>query len=150
GDDLLVRLPRRAIVGAQIVHEHVWLPRLAPRLPLAIPVPVRVGAPQADYPWPWSVLPYFPGETVAEAPLDRAVGVAFGQFLRALHEAAPQAAPRNPYRGGPLADRRDAYNDRAKGLAENGRLPPAINGVWSDAVDAPIDVAPTWLHGDLH
>src|SRR5262249_40103269 len=55
GDDLLVRLPRRAIVGTQIVNEHVWLPRLAPLLPLPIPAPVRMGAPHADYPWPWSV-----------------------------------------------------------------------------------------------
>src|SRR5262252_2144356 len=29
GEDLLVRLPRRAAVGALIGNEHTWLPRLA-------------------------------------------------------------------------------------------------------------------------
>jgi aminoglycoside phosphotransferase (APT) family kinase protein len=150
GDDLLARLPRRAIVGAQILHEHVWLPRLAPRLPLSIPVPVRIGAPHADYPWPWSVLPFFPGETVAESPLDRSVGIAFGEFLAALHQTPPADAPRNPYRGCALVDRRDGYDDRAKSLAERGLLPAAVARMWADVIAAPIDVAPTWLHGDLH
>jgi aminoglycoside phosphotransferase (APT) family kinase protein len=150
GEDLLARLPRRAIVGVQIVNEHVWLPRLAPRLPVPIPAPVRIGAPQGDYPWPWSVLPYFPGATIGDAPLDRAVGTTFGEFLRALHHTPPADAPTNPYRGGPLAARRDGYNDRAKGLAARLSLPRVVDRIWDAGVEAPIDVAPTWLHGDLH
>jgi len=150
GADLIVRLPRRAIVGAQIVNEQLWLPRLAPVLPLPIPAPVRVGAPQADFPWPWSIVPFYPGEPIGDAPLDRSVGTVFGGFLRALHRTPPPDAPVNPFRGGPLADRAASYNDRAKGLAERGALPEAARRVWIDALQAPIDVAPTWLHGDLH
>src|SRR6185437_11335436 len=69
GDDLLVRLPRRAMAAPLIVYEQHWLPRLAPRLPLPVPAPVRTGAPGAGYPWPWSIAPYLPGAPVAAAPL---------------------------------------------------------------------------------
>src|SRR5262249_44638323 len=45
GEDLAVRLPRRAIAAPLIKHEQRWLPELAARLPLPVPVPVRVGRP---------------------------------------------------------------------------------------------------------
>ena len=43
--------PRRPVrVYAQAVEkEHRWLPALAPRLRLAIPVPLAKGGPSADY-----------------------------------------------------------------------------------------------------
>jgi len=62
GDGLAVRLPR--IIGAigQLDKEHLWLPRLAPRLPLAIPVPLAMGRSGEGYPWPWSVSRWLIGE----------------------------------------------------------------------------------------
>jgi len=150
GTDLIARMPRRAVVGAQIVNEQIWLPRLAPTLPLPIPAPVRIGAPQGDYPWPWSIAPYFVGAPIGTTPLDESVGIAFGAFLRVLHRSPPEGAPTNPFRGGPLAHRADGYNDHAKGLVERGLLPEAVSRAWTAALRAPIDVAPTWLHGDLH
>ena len=44
GDELAVRLPRRAVAAGLIVHEQRWLPVVAPRLPLPVPAPVRAGA----------------------------------------------------------------------------------------------------------
>src|ERR1700733_2391481 len=41
GGDLVVRLPRRALAAELVKNEQKWLPLLAPRLPLPIPVPVR-------------------------------------------------------------------------------------------------------------
>ena len=52
GDALVVRLPRRAIAAALVLHEQRWLPELAPRLPLPIPVPLRAGVPGDGFPWP--------------------------------------------------------------------------------------------------
>src|SRR4051794_39246786 len=43
GDDLVVRLPRIHWATGQIDREAVWLPRLAPYLPVAVPDPVAVG-----------------------------------------------------------------------------------------------------------
>ncbi|GAA1304315.1 hypothetical protein GCM10009647_022070 [Streptomyces sanglieri] len=55
GEELSVRLPRHAGAIGQARKESEWLPRLAPHLPLAIPVPVEVGDPGFGYPWPWAV-----------------------------------------------------------------------------------------------
>src|SRR5947209_3358610 len=70
GHDLAVRMPRRAIGATLIEHEQRWLPTLAPSLPVPIPTPVRVGAPGQDYPWRWSVTPWFEGETADLSPPD--------------------------------------------------------------------------------
>ena len=43
--------------------ERRWLPRLAPLLPLAVPVPLAKGTPAAGYPWHWSVYRWLEGET---------------------------------------------------------------------------------------
>ena len=45
GDDMAVRLPRIEGATGQVDKEQQWLPRLAPHLPLAIPVPLAKGAP---------------------------------------------------------------------------------------------------------
>src|ERR1700722_19743881 len=90
GDDLLVRLPRRALGARLAEHEQRWLPVRAGRLPLPVPAPVRVGRPDANYPWSWSIVPYLPGRTAAEEPPDPgAAASAMGGFLAALHEPAP-------------------------------------------------------------
>src|SRR5262245_58642647 len=49
GDDLAVRLARRKGRSDPGGKELEWLPRLAPLLPLEIPVPVAQGRPSADY-----------------------------------------------------------------------------------------------------
>ena len=62
GEDLSVRLPRHAGAIRQPMKESEWLPRLAPHLPLAIPVAVAVGEPDFGYPWPWAVSRWLDGE----------------------------------------------------------------------------------------
>ena len=43
GDHLSIRMPRSAGYREQVAKEQRWLPRLAPRLPLAVPRPVAQG-----------------------------------------------------------------------------------------------------------
>src|SRR5262245_23530142 len=69
GDDLAVRLPRRAVAAHLIEHEQRWLSLLAPRLPLATPVPLHTGRPGHGYPWSWSVYAWLPGEPAGLRPL---------------------------------------------------------------------------------
>ncbi|HEY3051755.1 MAG TPA: phosphotransferase, partial [Gaiellaceae bacterium] len=45
GDDLVVRLPRRERTAVTLKKERRWLPKLAPHLPLAVPVPLADGVP---------------------------------------------------------------------------------------------------------
>jgi aminoglycoside phosphotransferase (APT) family kinase protein len=151
GDRLAVRLPRRVAAAGLIAHEQAWLPELADRLALPVPAPVRVGRPGRGYPWAWSVQPWIPG-----APADRRAPMAsqaqpFAEFLRSLHQAAPAGAPANPVRGVPLHQRADAVEERMRRLAARTHsITERVRGIWQAALDAPIDVPPTWLHGDLH
>src|SRR3712207_132103 len=52
GQELSVRLPSALGYTPQIEKEHQILPRLAPLLPLPIPVPLAKGVPAAGYPFP--------------------------------------------------------------------------------------------------
>ena len=49
--------PRTERTTEALEKEYRWLPRLAPLLPLAIPVPLAMGTPAEGYPWQWSDLP---------------------------------------------------------------------------------------------
>jgi aminoglycoside phosphotransferase (APT) family kinase protein len=152
GDDLAVRLPRRALAAELVDHEQAWLPLLAPRLPLPVPTPVRTGTPALGYPWRWSVVPYLPGEIAARTPPSdpAAAAIALGAFVRALHEPAAADAPANPFRGVPLADRDAAVRTRLDLL--DGLIDAAAAArVWDDALARPPwPGPPLWLHGDLH
>src|SRR2546421_3964054 len=64
GDDMAVRLPRIERATRQVDKEHAWLPRLAPHLPLAVPVPLARGFPGEGDPRHWSITPWLAGENV--------------------------------------------------------------------------------------
>ena len=53
GGDMVVRLPRIGWAVAGAVREYEWLPRLAPHLPVAVPLPLGRGGPAEGYPWRW-------------------------------------------------------------------------------------------------
>lgn len=152
GDDLALRMPRRMAGGVLIAVEQTWLPQVAPRLPLPTPVPLRAGAPGRGYPFGWSVVPWLQGEPSDLAPPDAEQGEMLAGFLAALHQPAPDEAPRNIYRGSiALADRADMFELRhADAERIHGGLDPALRQAWEAGVAAPIDAPRTWFHGDLH
>lgn len=151
GDRLAVRLPRRAIAAGLLAQEQQWLPPLAQQLPIAVPVPQRIGLPNARYPWRWSVIPWLTGQTADEMPLTANHAQQLSQFLKALHVTAPDHAPRNPFRGVPLIQRDTMLSKRLQRVAvQTGTIAPRLRSLWQQAIDAPIDVEPTWIHGDLH
>ncbi len=151
GDRLAVRLPRREIAARLLENEQRWLPQLAKQFPLAVPVPLRIGVPNLLYPWHWSVIPWLPGQTADEIRLNADHAQQFALFLKALHVEAPDNAPKNPVRGVPLIERVTMLNERMQRLAaQTTMITPTLRSLWKQAVEAPIDVEPTWIHGDLH
>lgn len=151
GEDLCVRLPRRQVAAALIEHEQIWLPQVAERLPLPVPMPYRVGYPALGYPWRWSVLPWLPGVS-ADGKAPRAEEAKrFAAFLRALHVAAPDDAPVNAARGVPLQQRAAITEERmARVAAQTDLITREIRAVWEAALEAPKATTTKWLHGDLH
>lgn len=151
GESLAVRLPRRAIAATLLEKEQYWLPQLAKQFPIAIPVPQRIGLPNSLYPWHWSVVPWLPGQTADEIRLNADHAQQFALFLKALHVAAPDNAPKNPFRGVPLIQRVTMLNERLQRIeTQTAMIAPTLRSLWHQAVDAPIDVELTWIHGDLH
>ena len=151
GDELALRLPRRQIAVQFLLNEQRWLPLLASQLPLRIPVPLWNGRSQENYPWPWSIIPWIEGETadLAQPGLDQ--GEVLAAFFTALHKPAPADAPINPFRGVPLANRLPKFESTIANLkGRTDLVDDRILAIWRDALDAPDDAQPTWIHGDPH
>lgn len=151
GESFAVRLPRWRAAAELTEIEQRWLITLSDRLPLQIPVPLRIGHPGCGFPWRWSVVPWFVGVAADLEPPDAGRAGHLGEFLRALHTAAPEDAPRNPYRGVPLWNRAPLVEERLSRLAEHtSAITPRVRDAWQAALAAPLDAAPIWIHGDLH
>jgi aminoglycoside phosphotransferase (APT) family kinase protein len=151
GTQFAVRLPRRQLGARLIGHEQAWLPALAPLLPLPVPAPVRMGLPGCGYPWRWSIVPWLDGVSADLSPPDEAQAERLAAFFRALHRAAPSDAPMNPYRGVRLSERRESINPRMGRVQRaTDALTDEVRAAWHRALEAPVDVEPSWLHGDLH
>lgn len=151
GEALTVRMPRREVAARLLVNEQTWLPLIEPRLPIAISARVRIGEPTDDYPWHWSVLPWFDGVPADQSPPGSDQADAFAEFLLRLHELAPADAPENPVRGIPLANRADSVEERLSRLrARTDQIKSEIEAVWQRGLSAPIAEEGRWLHGDLH
>lgn len=155
GNDRVVRLPRRPESEEQAHKEQEWLPRLAPHLPLEVPVPLAFGKPGAGYPWSWSVYPWVDGENATLERLSDPVRAAreLGRFLIALQRIDTSGGPtpgrHNFFRGVPLAARDKfvrASLDALRGVLDTG---PAL-AAWETALRAPaLQGPPVWIHGDL-
>ncbi|MGA4844002.1 aminoglycoside phosphotransferase family protein [Streptomyces sp. G45] len=151
GAELSVRLPRHSGAITQAEKESAWLPRLAPRLPLAVPVPVAVGRPDLGYPWPWAVSRWLDGDVATvEALADSGeAAVALAEFLTALWGfTSEDGAP--PEALGQLADR-DAATRAAIAEVDGAFDAAALTALWDAALGAPAwDRPAVWVHGDFH
>jgi aminoglycoside phosphotransferase (APT) family kinase protein len=154
GDDMVVRLPRIHWAVDQVDKELLWLPKLAPHLPLAIPHPLALGEPAEGYPWNWSIYQWLNGE---QATLDRLAdphqaAVDLANFIIALQQIDPEGGPdakMHNLRGAPLATR-DAGTREAMAALHGMIDVDAATAVWEEALCAPDwDRAPVWFHGDL-
>lgn len=160
------RFPRRAVAVPGVEREIALLPRLAPALPMLVPVPELVGTPTAGYPWPFFGARLLPGTELAEAGLAdvrRAeLGAVLGRFLRALHDpllaqTLGPGLPIDPMRRSlpshraPMARERLARlrsrGDRLTTVMADGR----IDALLDSSLGLPPSAAePVLVHGDLH
>ncbi len=161
---LALRFPRHAAAAARVRRELAVLPRIAPLLPLAVPVPHLVGAPSPTFPWPYWAAPLLPGRELAEAGVvrDRSnVAAAVGTFLRRLHDPALAAVvpdlPVDPMGRADLDRRLPATRewlarlDASAGPAAGSYDAAAVQHLLRSADGVRLDSCDTVLvHGDLH
>lgn len=152
GDHLAVRLPRIGWATQQAAKEAEWLPRLAPHLPLAVPVPLAMGQPAEGYPFDWSVYRWLPGENANGTITDlNQAAVDLAAFVIALRHVDTSGAHPRPAqaRGGPLAEGDEQVRRSI------GQLGDRIDGAaalrsWEESLAASTwDGAEVWVHGDL-
>lgn len=150
GEELVVRMPRIHWATEQVEREHRWLPKLAPHLPLTVPVPLAMGQPSDGYPWQWSVFPWVTGENPSlerlADPCEAANDLA--GFIAALQRIDTRGAPRSG-RGEPLAQRDGPT--RGAIAASHGLIDTdAVTEAWEADLEAPVwDRPPVWIHGDI-
>lgn len=163
GDDMVIRMPRATWATEQVDKEQEWLPRLAPHLPLAIPLPLARGRPDETYPWTWSVYRWLAGEDVHTGSLEdlNLAAADLAKFIRALQRidqaGGPRSGKHNNYRGVPLAvldptvrraiaSLEDLADTAVDTLVDTG----AALRAWEAALEVPLwKGAPVWIHGDL-
>jgi len=154
GEDMSVRLPSAQRYAAQVEKEHRWLPRLAPHLPLSIPVPLAMGVSADGFPWRWSVYRWLGGENAAVERIADLPQFAtrLARFLAALYQidpaGGPPPGPHNFYRGGPLTVY-DGETRHAIAALDGKIAAEAVTSVWEAALHATWRGSPVWLHGDV-
>jgi aminoglycoside phosphotransferase (APT) family kinase protein len=152
GRQLAARLPRVGWATRQAAKEAEWLPRLAPHLPLALPVQVARGRPGEGYPFEWSIYDWLPGAN-ANGTIDDLVCAArdLAGFVRALRRVATTDAPRRRAgaRGAPLAELDEAVRKTIPSL--DGRFDRELTlRAWEESLSAPAwEGDEVWVHGDL-
>jgi aminoglycoside phosphotransferase (APT) family kinase protein len=153
GNDMAVRLPRRPATAANLAKEQLWLPKLAPLLPLAIPVPLAQGAPGEGFPFSWSVYQWLDGENVVDEPdIDLPDAAArLGKFVAALQRIDAAGGPPPPFRGGPLSTLDDRVRGEIHDLGADGTVDPDLaTAAWETAMAAAVwEGPPRWVHADL-
>lgn len=150
GEDMLVRLPHVKEADSQARKEFQWLPMLAPRLTLAIPIPLVMGHPTEGYPWHWSIYRWLEGETATteHTANPRRAATDLGKFISALQRVNPAGGP--PSGRGVSLTERDAYTRMAitslRGMIDTD----AATTVWEASLTASAwEATPVWTHGDL-
>ncbi|MFF0393619.1 aminoglycoside phosphotransferase family protein [Kitasatospora sp. NPDC004615] len=154
GGELAVRVQRMDSGPESQLKERRWLPGLAARLPLPIPVPVRDGVPSGRFPKIWTVMTWVEGTPLDHGVITRGdhAADALAGFLKALHVAAPAEAPGSSDRGGHPAECTQGFEYFLGAVDLGGRFAEGeVRAVWEDAVAAPgWDGPRVWVHGDLH
>jgi aminoglycoside phosphotransferase (APT) family kinase protein len=150
GDDLYARLPRMAKWAGDLEREWEWLPRVAPRVSLAVPKPVGQGRAGDGYPFAWAIYDWIDGAPYADALVENegASAEALAGFVADLRRIEPAA-------GAPRAGRRpllelDASTREAIAAARPDIDADAATAAWERALYAPVwDGISVWIHADL-
>ena len=154
GPEMTVRLPSSPAYQLQVEKEQRWLPKLAPQLPLPIPVPLAKDEPTAEYPLPWSIYRWIEGDTALNSRIDDMVQFAtdLAAFLNALQNVDAADGPgwgaHNFHRGGPVSH----YDDQTRSALEalKGRIETSTaREVWETALASEWQRPPVWFHGDI-
>jgi aminoglycoside phosphotransferase (APT) family kinase protein len=158
GEHHAVRLPRTDSSAQGLLTEATWLPRLADRLPVPVPVVELLAEPSARFRRPWTLVRWVPGAT-PDADLghdaQHCLARDLGTFMRDLHQLDTFGLAPGPdhwgYRTGePVTDDSDAWVEHCAAELSDLFDPAAIREAWRLLRDIPAaSMPPCWVHTDL-
>ncbi len=154
GQHMTVRLPTQRQYSDQVKKEHFWLPKLAPRVPLPIATPLKMGEPAAGYPFYWSIYKWLDGDTASIERISNLnqFAVDLGEFLSTLQHCdvtdGPLPGEHNFYRGGSLAIYNSETQEALKNINDKYSI-EAIIEIWDLALASCWQLPPVWIHGDV-
>jgi aminoglycoside phosphotransferase (APT) family kinase protein len=154
------RFPRREFGAWTIAHEVAILPRMAPLLPLPLPLPCHVGHPAEDYPHVFAGYRMLAGTTgcsVALSDRERAAcAEPLARFLACLHGLPHDIAAIAPGDDIARADMKRRVHIALERLAAIEPHEPDLDGPALRAAihelceTSPWEGPPRWAHGDLY
>jgi aminoglycoside phosphotransferase (APT) family kinase protein len=150
GDDYCIRLPILKQYADSLLREYNILPYLSKKLTVKIPRPVKLGSPDASYPFSWAIYTWLDGSPYDNDKITdyKHIVPELAGFITALHSVdllddAPKAG-------------------RAPLLALNTVTQEALNNskaeidykkavkIWETLLNTPAwDKKPVWIHADL-
>ena len=150
GEDMVVRLPRIESAVKHIDTERTWLPRLAPQLPVAVPLPLGLGTASEGFPWPWTIYTWLDGVNPEADHLVEPGLLAqdIADFILAMQKVELLDGP-PARRGEPLQTQNLQVRQALialEGVIDTG----AATKTWKECLKLPAWYKPpVWVHGDL-
>ena len=157
GEDWVFRFPRREIVVQGLETEIEFLPKLAPLLPVAIPVPQHVGVPSEAFPWPFFGAQLLPGVELCDTPdgSRNQLATEVGRFLKRLHsrevmDAVGKRLPENWTRRADMQRRVPFTIEKLAAIEDLWRAPEHVYTLLEEARHLAPPAVQAVCHGDLH
>jgi aminoglycoside phosphotransferase (APT) family kinase protein len=156
GEHMLIRMPTAADYALKVPKEQELLPKLAKRLSVSIPAPIKMSKPSTDYPYPFSIYKWLPGKSINLLTLTdqekEQLAFDMAKFLKELQAITdvegPEPGQHNWWRGDHVSVYDKGAREQIAELAEIIDAPRAL-ALWDKASATKWDKKPVWIHGDF-
>jgi aminoglycoside phosphotransferase (APT) family kinase protein len=156
GPDMLVRMPTEESYALKVPKEQTLLPQLKPHLSVPIPIPLKMGNPSKDFPFPFSIYKWLEGESANSLDLNdhnlEAIALELAKFLKELQSIesleGPEPGLHNWYRGAHIS----VYDEGSR--TQIAQLDGIIDSnkalkLWDAACQTKWSNDSVWIHGDF-
>ena len=156
GEDMLIRMPTAESYALKVPKEQELLPKLDKHLSIAIPTPIKMGWPSADYPYPFSIYKWLEGRSANHVQLDdrllEGIALQLATFLKELHSISdvngPGPGQHNWWRGDHVSIYDKGVREQIANLVDVIDSGAALN-LWKRACTTKWQEKPVWIHGDF-
>ena len=149
-------MPTAESYALKVPKEQALLPKLAPYLPINIPIPIQMGAPSQNYPHPFSIYKWLEGTSINLLTLDnetlKQLAFDLAKFLKDLQSIkdveGPEPGQHNWWRGDHVSIYDKGAREQIAKLEGRVDADKAMD-LWERACATQWHKSPVWVHGDF-